>query len=142
MKLHKNIEKTLKDWGVEYKKGYTAYFTLLLLKQRPMYGYEIISMMSEWTETKVSFQTSAVYQVLKRLARKDFVKSRWQKSEKGPKRKYYEITASGNQLVEIFTNEYILPINSILKALIPHSIPSSTDNDAHPDRKDTEYGNS
>ena len=41
MKPNDNVQKTLKLWDKEYKKGFTSYMVLVLLKDRSMYGYEL-----------------------------------------------------------------------------------------------------
>ena len=41
MSTKKRIEKTLKAWEKEFKKGFSAYIILKLLNEKDMYGYEI-----------------------------------------------------------------------------------------------------
>jgi len=118
MKLQKNVKRTLKLWNKEYKKGFFSYIILLLLKECPMYGFEIANKILELTNNKVSFQESGIYHILKKLKEKGFVTAEWQKSNKGPNRKYYSITESGEQLLKIFTKDYILPINNAVNKLI------------------------
>ena len=111
MALKANVKETLKIWNREYKKGFFSYITLLMLREKSMYGFEIINRLQEITNGQVAFQASGIYQVLKKLSNKGFVTEHWQKSDKGPRRKYYNITNSGDQLLEVFTRQYILPIN-------------------------------
>ncbi len=118
MKIQKNVKRTLKLWNKEYKKGFFSYIILLLLKERPMYGFEIANKILELTNKKVSFQESGIYHILKKLKEKGFVTAEWQKSNKGPNRKYYSITESGEQLLKIFTKDYILPISNAVNSLI------------------------
>lgn len=122
-KSHKNVEKTLKLWNKEYKKGFFSYIILLMLKEKPMYGFEIYNRFMEITKNKVPFQESAVYHILKKLKEKGFISAYWQKSDRGPKRKYYTIDAAGVQLLEIFTANYILPINRAVEDLIANVLP-------------------
>jgi PadR family transcriptional regulator, regulatory protein PadR len=122
--LKANVEGTLKLWNKEYKKGFFAYIILLMLKKRVMYGFEINNELLEITKGEVSFQESGIYHILKKLNKKGFVTTQWQKSDKGPKRKYYKITESGNQLLEIFTEKYIFPINKAVDKMIIENFPT------------------
>ena len=123
MKYKKNVENTLKLWNKEYKKGFFSYIILLLLKDNSLYGMEINNKLLEITGGKVSFQESGTYHILKKLRENGFIKGKWKKSMKGPKRKYYTITESGDQLLKVFTENYILPINNAVKNLLSRHFP-------------------
>ncbi len=118
MKYSKNVEKTLKLWDKEYKKGFTSYVILLFLKTETLYGYEIKGKLEELTSNAISYQDSGVYQILKKLSSKKLVTSEKRESNKGPMRKYYTITDAGIQLIELYTIHYVLPINKALNDLI------------------------
>ncbi|MCD6162203.1 MAG: PadR family transcriptional regulator [candidate division Zixibacteria bacterium] len=118
MAFKANVEETLKLWNKEYKKGFFAYITLLMLKEKTMYGFEINNRFLEVTGNRISFQASAIYQILKKLSSKGFVKARWRKSDKGPNRKYYTITAAGDQLLRIFTESCVLPIHNGVSKMV------------------------
>jgi len=124
MVYKKNVKATLKLWSKEYKKGFFSYIILLLLKDKPFYGMEINNKLLEITGGKVSFQESGTYHILKKLNEKGFIKGIWKKSIKGPQRKYYTITESGEQLLEVFTENYILPINNAVKNLLNKHFPN------------------
>ncbi|MEA2103140.1 MAG: PadR family transcriptional regulator [Candidatus Cloacimonadota bacterium] len=128
MKLRKDLEKTVLLWKKEYKKGFTSFMILLLLKEHSMYGYEIKQQLGELTGEQVQFQDSAVYHILKRMNKKEFVTFEWRKSTKGPKRKYYVITNTGKQLVKIFAVEYIRPMSNALNTLMKKHFPDNLKN--------------
>ncbi len=128
MKLRKDLDKTIALWKKEYKKGFTSFMILLLLKGHSMYGYQIKQKLAEITGEKVHFQDSAVYHILKKLRKKEFVTSEWRESNMGPKRKYYVITNSGERLINIFAIEYICPMNKALNNLIKKHFPDYLDN--------------
>ena len=73
MELPENVQKTIKRWGKEYKKGFFSYLVLFLLKNRSMYGFEIISRFLQMTQEKIPFQESGIYHILKRLNKEKFV---------------------------------------------------------------------
>lgn len=87
-----------------------GYFILLFLKERSMYGLEITKELVEMTQAKMAFQESGIYQILKNLQQNGMVTTEWKQSIKGPPRKYYKIEEEGEQLLELFTKDYILPI--------------------------------
>ncbi len=116
-----NVEKMLKNWGKEYKKGFIGYFILLFLKERPMYGFEISKQLMTITESGLIFQESGIYQILKNLQQNGIVSFEWQKSSKGPQRKCYTIAEDGKVLLERFTKDYLLPIlNTSFKLVKKH----------------------
>ncbi len=119
----KKIEKLLKRWGKEYKKGFFSYFILLFLKKKSMYGMEINKKLSEITNKELSYQDSNIYQILKILEKEKMVISEWQKSNSGPQRKYYSITESGNKLLYLFTKDYIEPIINTTTTLVKENFP-------------------
>ena len=121
---NKNVQKTLKMWNREYKKGLFSYLILLFLKEKSMYGFEISRKLSGIIDPKVSFEESGIYHALKKLKEKKFVTSEWQRSDKGPKRKYYTITESGRELILQFTKIYIIPINGAINQLITEHFPN------------------
>jgi PadR family transcriptional regulator PadR len=117
----KNVETVLKSWAKEYKKGFISYFILLFLKERPMYGFEISKQLMGITDSGLIFQESGIYQILKNLQKNGMVSFEWQKSSKGPQRKCYIISDEGNDLLERFTKEYLLPIlNTSFKLVKTH----------------------
>jgi len=123
MKYSKNIDRTLRQWDKEYKKGFTSYVILLFLKNETLYGYEIKNKLEELTDHAISYQDSGIYQILKKLSSKKLVVSEKKVSNKGPIRKYYSITDAGLQLIELFTKDYVLPINNALDDLIRKTFP-------------------
>ncbi len=123
MDMDKNIAKMLKRWGKEYKKGFTGYFILLFLKDGSMYGFQIMKRLSEISDSKINFGESGVYQILKNLERSKMVSAQWQKSSRGPQRKYYTIEEPGNQLLDAFTCDYILPIINTATKLVERHYP-------------------
>ena len=116
--IEKNIKKTMKVWDKEYKKGFTSYLVLLLLKNSPMYGYQLKNELEALTNKVVTYQEGGIYQVLKKLKGNGFLTSQSEKSSKGPDRKIYSLTESGEQLLDLFTSQYVLPIHMAIFDLI------------------------
>lgn len=117
------VDQVLKVWGKEYKKGFSGYFILLLLKERPMYGLEINNRLREISKSKIVFQESAIYQVLKNLKKNGMVSTEILNSNQGPPRKYYNLEKPGEELLDLFSRDYILPLISTSNQLIRNHYP-------------------
>ncbi|ANF22866.1 PadR family transcriptional regulator [Thermococcus sp. CX2] len=74
-------------------------YILRLLKERPMYAYEL----KERIKEAFNFEPATVssYVVLYKLEKDGYVTAEWQESETGkPSRKYYRLTPEGEKLLE------------------------------------------
>lgn len=111
----KTTRKILARWSREYKKGFLSFFVLTFLREKPMYGYEIHRQLEHLTARNGFIQESSIYQILKKLQKMRLVSSCWQKSPRGPRRKYYQLNEFGAALLEEFTRETAFPV---LKAAV------------------------
>lgn len=73
-------------------------YFLKLLKERPMYGYELRQEVIKQFRWKPATVTS--YLVLYRLQRGGYVTIEWREQRGKPARKYYKITKKGEELLE------------------------------------------
>ena len=121
--MEDSVTQVLKVWGKEYKKGFSGYFILLLLKERSMYGLEINKRLREISKSKIVFQESAIYQVLKNLKKNSMVSTEMSNSNQGPPRKYYNLEKPGEELLDLFTIDYILPLFNTSNQLIRNHFP-------------------
>ncbi|NJE42672.1 PadR family transcriptional regulator [Thermococcus sp. GR6] len=74
-------------------------YILRLLRERPMYAYEL----KERIKEAFNFEPATVssYVVLYKLEKDGYVTAEWQESETGkPSRKYYRLTPEGKKLLE------------------------------------------
>lgn len=74
-------------------------YILSLLRERPMYAYELKNKIRE----RFGFEPATVssYVVLYKLEKGGYVSAEWQESETGkPSRKYYKLTEDGKKLLE------------------------------------------
>jgi len=122
MRVKRDLEHTLNLWEKEVKKGFTAYMILLLLHDKPMYGYEIKQQLEDASEGKLQFKENAIYQNLKQIKNKGFVEAFWDKSPRGPRRHYYKATDKGKQLLATFSQSCIMPMFNML-----HTVQRSID---------------
>ena len=74
--------------------------TLSILREGDSYGYEIIQRVTELTCGELEWTEAMLYPVLHRLEDSELVRSYWQKSPSGRRRKYYSITKAGVAALE------------------------------------------
>lgn len=95
----------VEDWKSQIKRGTLDFCILLLIKQRPYYGYEIISMLEQYPI--VAAKENTIYPLLRRLLNEEYISSSWQESTEGlPPRKYYTITEKGNEYLNAMSLEW------------------------------------
>ncbi len=70
---------------------------LTILKQGESYGYEIIQEAKRMSGGTLEWSDGMLYPVLHKLEKDGCIRSRWDLSDEGRRRKYYAITAIGKQ---------------------------------------------
>ena len=81
----------------QMRKGMLEYCILQLLKRQPAYASDIIQQLKEADLLVVE---GTLYPLLTRLKKDGLLAYEWQESTQGPPRKYYELTAEGQQFLE------------------------------------------
>ncbi|MGM0750266.1 MAG: PadR family transcriptional regulator [Bacillota bacterium] len=87
----------------QFRKGAIELCVLALLKQKDLYGYEMIRELSK----KFPITADTVYPILKRLTKSEFLSSYMMESFEGPARKYYKITHQGEAYYSDLKTEWI-----------------------------------
>ena len=85
-----NIENT----KAQMRKGMLEYCIMLLLRHRSCYANDIISQLKEADMIVVE---GTLYPLLTRLKKDGLLDYQWQESTQGPPRKYYSLTADGEE---------------------------------------------
>ena len=70
---------------------------LAILAEGDTYGYAILKRVRELSGGELEWTDGMLYPVLHRLERSGLVKSRWEKTDSGRRRKYYRVTESGRE---------------------------------------------
>jgi len=70
---------------------------LAILQAKDSYGYAIIRKVQEISDNQIAWTDGMLYPVLHRLEDAGFIESYWLDADSGRRRKYYHITASGNE---------------------------------------------
>lgn len=105
----------IEEWKSQLKRGILEYCILLLIDEKPYYGYDIISEISKYEI--ISAKESTVYPLLRRLEKEAILKSEWKNSQEGlPPRKYYELTEEGRGILKKMSKEWGVLV-SVIKGL-------------------------
>ena len=68
---------------------------LSILSRGESYGYAIIQRVRALSKGELEWTDGMLYPVLHRLEREKLIRSRWEVSDEGRKRKYYRLTPKG-----------------------------------------------
>jgi PadR family transcriptional regulator PadR len=83
------------NWTSQVRKGLLELAILNDIRHRRMYGYEIER---EFCKSRgLLLSEGTIYVILRRLRRRGLVKTTRTRSSDGPKRRYYELTATGRE---------------------------------------------
>jgi PadR family transcriptional regulator PadR len=99
--------------AVQLRKGFLAYCVLKVCAGEPMYTSDIIRRLSE---AELVVVEGTIYPLLSRLQKDGLLMHEWQESEQGPPRKYYRVTDSGEEVIQLTTKK-IATLNATLKKL-------------------------
>ena len=96
----RKIERS-KTVDIQRKKGLLDVCVLAILSAGPSYGYVIIGEVSKCIE----ISESTLYPILKRLEKAESVET-YKEEYNGRIRKYYRITESGREKIQVFLDEW------------------------------------
>lgn len=108
-------------------KGLVDPVILSIISRIPMYGYQIVKELEQRSEGQVKIKGGTVYPALLRLEKNGMVTSSWDQTIKhNRKRRYYQITAKGQQFLANRSSEwqdfYVL-INQLMTQTNPCNVP-------------------
>lgn len=81
---------------------------LTIIKKEETYGYEIIQSIRTISKGNIEWQEGSLYPILKKLEKKELVRSRWSQGITGKKRKYYSITMKGANELGVYKYQWML----------------------------------
>lgn len=85
-------------------KGILEGCLLAIIQNKEVYGYELAQKLEAYGFD--SFSEGTIYPLLLRMQKEELVTSTLRKSTAGPKRKYYAITAKGEQELDSFQHRW------------------------------------
>lgn len=109
------------EYGKELLKGSTDTLLLSLLRDQPMYGYQIIKEIEKRSNGYFRFREGTLYPALHRLEAAGLVKGSWRKLPSGKERRYYQLTQQGLDLLEQKVVEwqgFSLAVNLIMQPAV------------------------
>lgn len=80
--------------------GGTTMLVLALLKEREMYGYQIIEELERRSNQVFQLKEGTLYPILHGLEKDKLVTAKEREADSGRKRRYYYITAQGLRVLE------------------------------------------
>lgn len=90
----------------ELMRGAGPIAVLKLLQEGEKYGYELVQALSERSAGVLAMGQSTLYPMLYNLEGKGLIKSRWDESSTGRKRKYYALTSKGEKRLARDTEQW------------------------------------
>lgn len=100
--------------NAQFKKGVLELIVLESVRQRDMYGYELVEEVSK----VVDVNEGTIYPLLKRLTNERYFETYLRESTEGPPRKYYHLTAAGvlyRDALEMEWNQLTEQVGQFLK---------------------------
>jgi PadR family transcriptional regulator PadR len=80
------------------RKGSTDFLILHLLRERPMYGYEISQQLDQRSAGYFEMKEGLLYPALHRMQQNGWLTTEW-RSVDGRRRKYYQLTSLGQDVL-------------------------------------------
>lgn len=105
--------------------GGTSLLLLSLLKERDMYGYEMVEELARRSDSTFQLKEGTLYPLLHSLEKERCVESYITKTSGGRARKYYRLTPEGRIQLELRTKEwrnFSEKVNAVIGCAAPSSV--------------------
>jgi len=106
---------SLNDNFSPIRKGLLEFVVLKIIAAEKVYAANILTQLGG---TEFATQEGTLYPLLSKMRREQLVDYEWKESEAGPPRKYYQLTAKGEEQLRE-TNDYWLKLSETVKNLGP-----------------------
>ena len=100
----------LENTKAQMRKGILEYCILSVLSRNSCYASDIIK---ELKEAKVIVVEGTLYPILTRQKNAGLLSYRWEESQQGPPRKYYELTEAGSTYLADLNNSWQELVESV-----------------------------
>lgn len=105
MSMSKKTQEELDRWSKEVKRGAVTLAILALLSKRKAYGYEAVKLLDD-RMSFLALEQGTVYPLLRRLEKRELLKSEWDYEDPTKPRKYYAITPEGAEALGAMTKTW------------------------------------
>ena len=109
-------KQTEAKWEVQLRKGSLELVILAALKERELYGLELLNLLHSLETMQITEGT--LYPLMDRLKRDGVVSAEWQQEGDARPRKYYKLTKSGADKLKSMTvrwRESVADIETLLR---------------------------
>ena len=117
-------DKTQEKWEVQLRKGSLELVILAALKDRTLYGLELLKVLQSFKSTAIAEGT--LYPLLDRLKREDLLDAQWVQEGDIRPRKYYSLTKDGQKEVDNKMAELQGFVENLQRILNPNWNPGLT----------------
>jgi PadR family transcriptional regulator PadR len=100
----------LENTKAQMRKGILEYCILSILSRNACYASDIIK---ELKEAKVIVVEGTLYPLLTRQKNAGLLSYKWEESQQGPPRKYYELTPNGREYLKDLDNSWKELVESV-----------------------------
>ncbi|RTE85498.1 MULTISPECIES: PadR family transcriptional regulator [Gammaproteobacteria] len=106
-----NNEENTEKWDVQLRKGSLELVVLAALKDRNVYGLELLKSLHQFESMQLTEGT--LYPLLDRLKRDELVAANWVQEGESRPRKYYQLTQKGLDKLTGFTQRWRQSVSDI-----------------------------
>lgn len=106
-------EEFILKWKSQVKKGTLSFIVLKALRDKELYGYELIEHIK--TKTQIEIAEGTLYPLMNRLKKAELATSNWIEQKSGIPRKYYQLTEEGKETLAAMEAYWVELENSIKK---------------------------
>jgi len=100
------------EWLSQVRRGILEYSILLTIKNKSIYGYELITALNR--HDALSITEGTLYPLLKRLEKTNLIAATWKETTPGvPPRKYYDLTEIGRSVLGMMDQEWGCLVSAI-----------------------------
>jgi len=92
------------EWTSQLRRGVLELCVLRILRDKPNYGYEIVTTLAELGPLAAGENT--LYPMLRRLKNERWLEGELVESPSGPPRQYFKLTARGRQRLSDLQSEW------------------------------------
>ena len=107
-------------WDVQLRKGSLELVILAALKERTLYGLELLKLLHSFETMKITEGT--LYPLLDRLKREELISAFWRQEGDTRPRKYYQLTQQGEEKFIALTRRWRQSVEDI-EYLLQHPGP-------------------
>ncbi len=115
-------EQLEQKWEIQLRKGTLELVILAALQQRTLYGLELLKLLQSFPSTAITEGT--LYPLLDRLKREQLLDAQWVQEGDIRPRKYYQLTAQGQQKLQQLSRVWRQSVQDI-EYLLAHPGPEA-----------------